>query len=348
MDTKFWRATAMLIGTTIGAGMFGIPYVIVKVGLGLGFSYLFSLTVLTLFLNLAYAKVILKIGTEHQLPGYVAAFFGKKGKILGMLTLLVGQYGALLAYIIGVGSFLTVIFDQPSQNILFSTLFFLSAALIVYFGIRLVSELEGVISFLMISLILFLALAALPFLQSHNFSFVYPGKLIDWQLLFLPLGVIFAALAGYAVIPEMVEVLGREKKKLARAVILGTLIPAIVYLIFALSVVGVSGFNTSPEAILGLVPYLSGWIVKLGAFLGILAMASSYFTLAFVLRELFNKDLGVPKNISWALANFLPFLLFLLGAQSFVGVLSSTGLAMGFLNTGLILGMYLRSAKLKV
>ena len=57
---EFLRATAVLVGTTIGAGMFGIPYVVSKIGFLPGLAYILVLGALTLFLNLIYGEVILR------------------------------------------------------------------------------------------------------------------------------------------------------------------------------------------------------------------------------------------------------------------------------------------------
>jgi len=242
-----------------------------------------------------------------------------------------------------VGKFLGTIFAAPESSFLFSLAFFAISTAIVYFGLRLVSKFEGIIVLLMIGLVFALAVLSLP---KINFS-TYHLPLTTYNF-FLPFGVIFSALAGYAIIPEMEEVLRRERKQLPKAIIIGTLIPALVYLIFMATVVGISGAQTSEEAIIGLVPFFSPAIVKAGAFFGILAMGSSFLTLSFVLRETFFRDFSLPKNISWALAVFPPFILFLFGARSFVGVLSTSGTLMGLLTTTLILALYLKTRTTKL
>lgn len=336
--SNFLRAISVLIGTTIGAGIFAIPYVTAKSGFLIGIFWLIVLTIITLFINLFYGKVIIKTAGDHQLTGYGKIYFGNFGKWFSFAAILIGQYGALLAYIIGTGKFLGVIFNAPDYSFLFSFAFFAIGASILYFGLRLVSGLESIIVLLMFVLILFLVIFGFFKINPIN----YQQLTINNQF-FIPFGVIFGALAGYAVIPEMEEVLRKERKKLKSAIIIGTLIPSLVYLIFMLIVIGVCGAQTSEEAIAGLIPFFSPIVVKMGAFFGILAMGSSFLTLSFVLRETFFRDFSLPKNISWALSIFPPFILFLFGARSFVGVLSTTGTLMGFLTTALIFSLYLKT-----
>lgn len=340
LSINFFRAISVLVGTTIGAGIFAIPYVAYKAGFLMTLFWLIFLTLVTLLLNFSYGKVVIKTSGDHQLTGYGKIYFGNIGKWLGFAAILVGQYGALLAYIIGVGKFLGLIFATPENSFLFSLVFFAAGATVVYFGLRFVSELEGVIVLLMIALLFLLAILGYQKTSPSYFEF---GA---WNLefFFLPFGVIFAALSGYAVIPEMEEILRKERQNLPKAIIIGTLIPAFVYLIFMTVVVGISGPKTSEEAIAGLIPFFSPLIIKLGAFFGILAMGSSFLTLAFVLRETFFRDFKLPKRISWALATFPPLILFLLGGRSFVGVLSTSGALMGLLTTALIFALGLKAA----
>ena len=336
--SNFLRAISILIGTTIGAGIFAIPYVTAKSGFLIGIFWLIVLTIITLFINLAYGKVIVKTAGDHQLTGYGKIYFGNFGKWLSFAAILIGQYGALLAYIIGTGKFLGVIFSAPEYSFLFSFVFFAIGASILYFGLSLVSKLEGIVVLLMIILLFSLVIFGFSKIDPIN----YQQLTINNQF-FFPFGVIFCALAGYAVIPEMEEVLRKERQKLAKAIVFGTLIPAFVYLIFMIIVIGVCGAQTSEEAIAGLIPFFSPMIVKIGAVFGILAMGSSFLTLSFVLRETFFRDFSLPKRISWALSTFPPFILFIFGARSFVGVLSASGTLMGFLTTALIFSLYLKT-----
>ncbi len=340
INSKLLRAIAVLVGTTIGAGIFAIPYVTAKSGFLIGIFWLIVLTIITLFVNLAYGQVIVKTDGDHQLTGYGKIYFGNFGKWLSFTAILIGQYGALLAYIIGTGKFLGTVFNAPEYSFLFSLVFFAVGAAILYFGLHLVSGLEGAIVCLMIVLVFILTILGLPQIQYSNLIF----DILHFEFI-LPFGIIFGALAGYAVIPEMEEVLRKKRQQLPKAIVIGTLIPAFIYLIFMFIVIGVCGAQTSEEAIAGLIPFFSPMIVKIGAFFGILAMGSSFLTLSFVLRETFFRDFSLPKRISWVLSTFPPFILFIFGARSFVGVLSATGTLMGFLTTALIFLFYLRSKK---
>jgi len=332
MDTTF-KAIATLVGTTIGAGMFGIPFVVSKIGFFPGLVYLVVLSILNLVLNLVYGEITLRTPGDRQLTGYGEIYLGKAGKTLATITLIFALYGALLAYLIKIGDFLGLIFGI--ENHLISTLlFFVFAAFSIYFGLRSVSFFEVLITIFLLGLVFLVFILGFPKIDFNNFA----GT--DISFLLLPYGVIFFALHGFSVIPEMEEILRKEPQKLKKAIIIGSLIPLFVYILFTIAIVGICGSSTTDDAILGLTLFLPSFIVNIGAILGVLAMGSSFLTVGYVLREVWFRDFKVPEFLSFLLACFPSLILFLAGAKSFIPVLGITGAVSGGLNGILILNIF--------
>jgi hypothetical protein len=170
-----------------------------------------------------------------------------------------------------------------------------------------------------------------------------------WGDAFLPYGPILFALSGASLIPEIEEMLGENKKRLRWVVPVATLIPAAIYVLFIFFVVAISGARTSSEAISGLRNYLGSGIVSIAFFAGILATLTSFITIALTLKKTFWYDLKMPKNISWAITCFVPFVLFLLGFKDFIGVIGLVGGVMMAVDGILILLMYkkIKTGKLR-
>ncbi len=315
---------AILVGTTIGAGIFGLPYTIARIGFLPGLFYLLILGGLILLLNLLYGEVILRTPGDHQLTGYGQVYLGKKGRHLATLALFISLYGALLAYLVKIGEFLALILNLP-HHLVFSLLFFFLASMALFFGLKAVSQIELVLVILIIAFMSLIGLVGAKSVLGTNLS------LVDLTLpsLTLPYGVLLFALTGTSSIPEMEEVLRQEPQKLKKAILLGTLIPILIYLFFLLLVVGISGLQTSEDAITGLLPFLSSWIVKLGAGLGVLTMGTSFLALGYVLREVWHRDFKLPKFTSLSLACLPPLILLLAGAKSFITILEITGALTG-------------------
>jgi len=336
--SKTFRATAILVGTTIGAGIFGIPYVISKVGFLPGIFYILTLGLLTLLLNLVYGEIILRTPGDHQLTGYGKIYLRKTGRILAVLSLFLTIYGALLAYLIKVGEFLSLFLGFGNPYLL-SILFFIFVTIAIVFGLRTISFLEGLIVFLLVGLVFLLTIFGFGKIDFSNFS----GA--NLSFLFLPYGVILFALSGSSVIPEMEEILREKPQNLRKSIIVGTLIPIFVYILFASVVFGISGSLTSNDAISGLRFFLPSWIVMFGALLGIFSMGSSYLSLGYVLREVWYRDFKLSKAASLAFACIPSFVLFLLGAKNFIGIIGISGAVFGGLNGILIVSIYEKAIK---
>lgn len=340
--TNFVRAVAMLMGTIIGAGMFGIPYAVSKSGFIIGFLMILILGEGTILLNLAYGEVILRTKGKHQLTGYAGRYLGRKGRILALVSLLTGLYGGLIAYIIGVGRLIDFLIplEAVTSPFFWSVLFFITLAFAVLIGLKLVSNLDTILSFMLVVAFLVLMMLVYPQIKLDYLS-SYSSKLED---LFAPYGVILFSLGGASILAEVKSVLD-DKRKYYQVILTGTLIPIILYFIFALVIVGVTGQATSDDAIRGLIAIKPVFAYS-GAILGIISMTTSFLGLSTILKDMFNQDFKIPYFWAWVLSVFPPFIIFCLGLQSFFLVISVTGAIMAGIE-GIIIILMHKKAKEK-
>lgn len=349
MTSTFWGAVFLLAGSTVGAGIFAIPYVTAQVGYATGLLWLVGLSILTILNNLAYAYVVAKFERKSpaQIVGLANLTLGGFGKYAAFVIVVLGHWGAILAYIIGAGKFAAVLFNQPRWESLFSILIFIFVSIAVWFRIRAVAALDGWLTMGKVFVVILLTIAGYQFISVDNL--VATTSVNSLAHFFLPFGVIMGALSGYAVLPEMFNLIKSNKQKSGvfyNAVLVGSLIPVLIYIVFQFIVVGISGAGTTEEAISGLVPFLSGGIIKLGAIFGLMAMLSAYLTLAFVMKDTFLEDFKLPRFRAWYLSILPPFLIYLAGLTSFVTVLDVTGLWLGITSTLLIFLMYQKARKM--
>ena len=261
------------------------------------------------------------------MPGYVGEYLGKKWKKTTFFIIAIGLIGALLAYLIIGGEFLTS-FLSPyfGRGVVFYTLlFFISGAYLVFRDIKAVSGVELFLLILLLSIFFIFFIKFFPVIEIDHF------KGINLRFLFLPYGVILFSFWGATVVPEIKEMLAGSRINLRKVIIFGTIFAAVIYLFFIFIVLGVSGPNTSKEAILGLEQILGGNIIKLGFIFGVITCFTSFITLALTLKKTLWYDFGLPKNLAWFLTCFLPLILFLSGIREFIEVISFTGaVALGF------------------
>lgn len=330
-------AAGSLIGTIIGAGVFGIPYVMAKSGILVAIFYFLTLGTVVLLLHLFLGEVVLRTKEKHRLPGYTEKYLGGKMRYLVSVSILVGTVGALLAYIILGGKFLSIIFPDALSSFQFGVIVWGLLSLFVYLGIRSIARAELLMNSFLFLIFLLIFVLSFPKISPSNFS------LADNNYFFLPFGIIFFSLIGWNAIPEIERILIR-KEKLKKVIFWGVIIPAVFYFIFGLVVSGVSGPATSREAFQGLSSFLGRKIIVLGGIFGLLAIATSFLVLANYLKNTLIFDYRLPHIPAFLLASLLPIALFLAGARNFLEVVALVGAFVGLIE-GTTISLIFQKAK---
>lgn len=319
-NKNFWLAVFALVGTTIGAGIFSLPYAFFKSGFFIGFLELVILTGIVLLIQLIVGEIALKTKGKKRLISYAEEYLGIGWKNAATISVLLSGIGTLLIYVILGGRFLSVFIDtSPFWG---SIVFFAFWFFMVLFKPRSFGKAEFFIGSSVISIIVLIALFNFNYINFDNFKF----EELNVANVLLPYGIILFAIIGYSVIPEMEDILGEEKRRLKSAIILGTLIPVVIYLIFIFVVMGISGPLISQDAISGLARALnSGTILWIGSLLGFLAIIEAALSYGVYIKETIWYDLKANKWVAWVLTGLAPLVLFLLGARNFVAVIGLVG-----------------------
>lgn len=342
MNKNSFYAAAVLIGTIVGAGIFGIPYATAQSGFLIGAVFLLVLTAISLVIHLIHGEIVARTEEKHRLVGYAKYYLGKWGEIITTISTLFGLYGALLVYIIISGEFLYTIFSSwlGGSVFIYSLIFFGVGALAIFRGLALIERLELVMSLFLILIVFLIFFAGLPHLDVSNL------QTINFKKFFLPYGIILWAMGGWTAIPEIKEVLGKNSSGFKKIIIWGTIIPAILYLIFMFSVVGITGINTTPESIHGLAGFLGKGMIFLGAIFGTLACLTSFFTIGLNLKKTFSYDYKINRFVSWALVCSIPLIGFLFGLREFIPIIGVLGVILGAITGWVTILIYKKAKKL--
>ena len=342
MRKNFLFALSILIGTIVGAGVFGIPYVIAKSGIVPGFFYFFILGGAVLLIHLFFGEIVLRTKGKQRLIGYSQKYLGKWGKLLITIAVILGVSGALLAYLILAGDFLEILFS-PYTNLTsfyFSLIFGVVLSYFIFRGIKLIAPTELFTNLLFFLIIFIVFSLCLPKINFSNLS------LFNLPDIFLPYGVILFSLIGWSAIPEIVEILktAEEKKSLKKIIISGIVIVIVFYILFAAGIIGITGEKTSTDTLSGLIPFLGGKIIFFGVLAGLITLADSFLILGLYLRNTFIYDLKISKNLAFLIACGLPLILFLIGFRSFIGTIGFVGTILGAIE-GIIIVLIFKKAK---
>jgi hypothetical protein len=153
--------------------------------------------------------------------------------------------------------------------------------------------------------------------------------------LFTPFGVILFAFLGFASIPEIKRILGKEQKLMKKTILYSYLTCFIIYSLFAAIVLGLKGLETPQIATLALGPSF--------ILLGILTMFTSYLAISNALVDTLKFDFKKSKSKAWLITILIPIILFIIleftGTAAFTKVLGIGGVISGGLTAILILHM---------
>ncbi|MBI4121417.1 MAG: hypothetical protein HY470_00460 [Candidatus Ryanbacteria bacterium] len=328
------KALGWLVGMIVGAGMFALPYAVVRSGVFWGSVHFVLAASLVTAGHLLYGSVCYRINERHRLPGFVREYLGKTWYAVALVSRLFAYFGYQLAYGVLGGIFLMALFPDISPA-LFTVGFFVLTSPLLYLNLKAAGTINLWFTVPIIFFVLVLFVVALPSLQMAP---SLPTPSANW---FFPYGIFLFAFSGMSVIPDIVDLFGRKNPaRFRKVVVLGTLIVAIIYILFIASMVALADGFVSEDAISS----LSGWLVPLGALLGLFAILTSYFALGIELRLTFEYDMHISRLLAWEAVVAVPLLLFLLGVSDFVAILSIVG-AVGVGVEGVLVALLARSTR---
>ncbi|MAG02782.1 hypothetical protein CMI42_05575 [Candidatus Pacearchaeota archaeon] len=328
LSKKFIAAAFTLSGSIIGAGILGLPYVFAQSGFLIGLSWVLFLGLIVTYTLLCLGEITLRTKRDRQLPGLTEKYLGKTGKYLMAFAAIFGIYAALIAYLIGEGSSLSILLtgsNTYAPQFVFG--FWLLMTIALNEGLKGLKKVETYGVFVILALIIIISVYYSPSISIENL------KTINTINLFLPFGVVLFALIGFPAIPEIRFLIKGSEKRLKQAILVGSIIPIITYIAFSLVFVGVLGTNVPQIATIGL--------GKLVIILGIFTMLTSYFVLSFALKDTLYLDLKLQKKKAFVLTTIIPIMAYMfldkINQLNFVNVLGIGGVVAGGLMGILIL-----------
>ncbi|MEA1937255.1 MAG: aromatic amino acid transport family protein [Patescibacteria group bacterium] len=337
LTKNYIYAVSTLIGTAVGAGIFGLPYVTAQAGFFPALILLIILGATMILLALMYGEITLRTLNKGRLVGYCGKYIGKNGKRMATLITLFSLYANVLAYIIISGIFLNALLSGyfGGNEFIYGLAMFALISIGIYINLKTVSIVE-------LLMVVFLLMAIFGIFAKGIISVETSNLLTsDSSQFFLPFGVILFSLSFVSAVPQLEHMMKKRQKKIKSAIITSGIAIMIIYALFMAVVVGITGSDTSPETFFGLSQFMGDGVITLGLIFGVFAAATSYLIIGINLKEIFWYDFHFSKNKSWALACFIPVLIFVLGFRDFIAVINFTGgVAGGFVGILIIIIFY--------
>lgn len=334
-------ATATLTGTIIGVGLFSLPYITAKVGILVMLGYFALLGVLAIVIHLIYGELSLQTPDFKRLPGFAKLYLGGVGEKIALFSVIISLLGALLAYLIVGSEFLEGLLSPlfGGGNAAYALLYFAIGAVLIFFGMKIIAHVEfwGLALFFLILFIIFFQ--GKDFININNLISHFTVQGSGLKMLFLPYGPVLFSLWGLPLIPDIEEMVRGKKHLFKRIILVSVVISIVVYLFFVFMVLGITGSNTTDSALSGL-GGLGNNIALFGFIFGLLTTFTSFITVGLTLKKVLHYDLKIAEKLSWAVVCFVPLILFFLGINKFISVISFIGGVMLGIDGILILLMY--------
>lgn len=316
-NVSLFEAVALISSGTIGAGVLGIPYAVAQVGVPLGLTYIFLVGLLITGLHLLVGSIVVRTDEKLQLVGIAKKYLGKKWGWAMAVLMYVMLLGTLVVYIIGEGETLVSLFGGSAFWWSFG--FFIVAGGLIYIGLDTVKKVELVLTGAILSIIILISGLSTPHIQSVNMQY------LDLAQLFFPYGVILFAFHGVTFVPEAGRLLQGEQAKFKKAIIISGLLTTVMYSLFGLAVVGVTGTETTEVATIGLGQEIGNYMLILGNIFAALAMATSFVVVGLTVKDSIRLDYDYPSWVATLVACGVPSIIFLLGMRDFIATIDLVG-----------------------
>ena len=225
--------TLLIAGTMVGVGMLALP---VATGEGGFLPAAFIYLVCWLFM-LCTGLLLLEVCTwmpkDANLITMAHKLLGPWGKIACWVVYLFLFISVMIAHVVGGGAVMAEIFGSTVPHWLTMILYVLLFSPVIYLGTKWVDRLNMT---LMAGVILSYLLFIPASYQQVNLSLLARS---DWSKAWLALPVLFTAFTFQVIIPTLMTYMNRNVNKVRLAIILGTSIPLVVYLIWEFLILGI-------------------------------------------------------------------------------------------------------------
>jgi tyrosine-specific transport protein len=235
-NTRLIGGILLIVGTAIGGGMLALPIAASQ----LGFWNSCLLLLVSWLIMTVGAFLILEVNlwlpANSNLISMAKLTLGRKGQIVAWIVYLLLLYSLIAAYIAGGGDFLQNLISKAGIHIpqwLASILFTLILGSVVYHGIRSVDYVNRGLMFTKLGVYILLIAMVL--------AFVSPAKLAGGEFKYVTTGItVMLTSFGFAtIVPSLRGYFHDDVKKLRLAILIGSLIPLVCYILWDLAIMGV-------------------------------------------------------------------------------------------------------------
>ncbi|OOH91335.1 tyrosine transporter [Pasteurellaceae bacterium 15-036681] len=346
MKNKTLGSALIVAGTTIGGGMLAMPLTSAGIGFGFTLALLLSLWLLLCFSALLFVELYQTVDSDAGIGTLAEKYYGTFGRIISTAVLVIFLYAILSAYVSGgsslLAAFLPTIVDAETTTKIAGVLFTVVFGAFIVIGTSSVDVINRILFSTKILAFILVLFLLLPKVSIDNLL----AMPIENALIISASPVFFTSFGFHGSIPSLNKYLEGNVKGLRIAILVGTFIPLVAYILWQLATHGVLS-QTEFLQILDKDPTLNGLAEAvrqvtgssiIGATVRIfsaLALITSFLGVALGLFETLEdllKRVNIKSNrISLGLLTFIPPMLFaFFYPQGFIAALGYAGQMFAF------------------
>lgn len=334
MQNKTLGSTLIVAGTTIGAGMLAMPLTSAEMGFSMTLILLFVLWLLLSYSALLFVELYQKApAVDSGIATLAEQYFGIAGRTVATLSLVIFMYAILTVYSLGGGNLIAPFIGSETIAIIGFVLIF---AVIVTLG---TNSVDGMTRLIFIGKLIAFAIVLFSMLPKVTLENLGAMPLHHF-LIISASPVFFTSFGFHVVIPSINKYLDGDVRRLRIAIIAGTAIPLVAYILWQMATHGVFSQVQFVEIIRkdptlnGLVEatfqatgslFISGAVRIFSA----LALITSFLGVSLSLFDCLDdllKRVNVKANrLVLGFLTFAPVLAFALFYRDFLAVLSYAG-----------------------
>ncbi|MCR5097872.1 MAG: hypothetical protein K6B14_02870 [Lachnospiraceae bacterium] len=341
-ELTFFEATSIIVGHGVGSGILSVPFLASRNS----WWDMIWIIALAYAVNLIMHFMIAELSYNNDGAQFIACFekelfTGKFKKIATWTAFILLAMSVLVnvaGFIAGAAAVFNSWFGLPSW--LGMLIYYILAALVVNFGMKLVGICEKISVFSMIGVIGILLIATLVSDMSP-----LPNHFVASTNLLALYSMVAFSLSAVMSVPQVVKGLRGNTGRIRASIAAGTGINVgLILLITFMTLLGAGTGITENGALVDLADHLGGWVAIIGYVFSLLALSTSFWANTLNLRDIVHEQTKWSIRVSYLLATVPCLLLALIGVETFVGFTRLASVIQVLTGIGIIIS-YNRSRK---
>ncbi|AIT09673.1 amino acid transporter [Candidatus Francisella endociliophora] len=306
LSRKF-GAAMIISGTCIGAGMLAIPATVASCGFFIGSILIICIWALMTFTALVLAEVNLKMQDGANFIEMTSKTLGPIGVGIVWVCYILLLYSLVAAYTVGGGSLISTTLGNIGVDLsekVTGVIFILILGIFIYISTRIVDHVNKVMLTGKLLAFFLLIVVLIPHISTNHLGYQIKNSNFIWAAF----PILLTSFGFHHIIPTLRTYVGSNRKSLRQAIIVGSTIPLVIYLLWIFATLGSLPVAT-PTGILGkqsgeitsvIISHFhgsSGYISTISFLFGFFALATSFLGVALGLFDFNRSTYKISKNL---------------------------------------------------